>query len=73
MDIPKVKNLVENDADCIKLLNKPIISSGENYHFKYSTLKNILDTDDEGIYLYWINKALKKKIDVDNHTEEEII
>ena len=70
--IIKVENLVENDADCIKLLNKPIISSGENYHFKYSTLKNILDTNDDRMYLYWINTVLNKKINVDVHTEEEI-
>lgn len=72
MNISNLKKVVEQDADCIKLLNKRIVVSCSNgvminTSFEVASGANKVET-----YDYWVNICLGRTLNIDDHTEETI-
>ena len=72
MNMLNLKKVVEQDADCVKLLNKRIIDNSLHGIIIYATLEAASGADKVETYDYWVNTCLGRSLNIDDHTEEDI-
>ena len=72
MNILKLKKVVGQDTDCVKLLNKRIVDSSSNGLYTMTLLETASGANKVETYNYWVNTCLGRTLNLDDHTEEVI-